>query len=193
MGFDKEGKWFDTPKTPGVWGNWHYSHDGYLNLLPNDRWTVEDPFYDIDLKEFTSMGDVWFWVNHISRKNKQVYGNGVLEDLIDAFAEILWRGAQIHDGRSYDPQHLNGKKLVKNYSKYLVSKQRRNVSARQRVTILERDRYTCQLCGAKAPDVPLEIDHKHPHSKGGATTDENLWVLCKPCNSGKSDRILQLP
>jgi hypothetical protein len=192
MSWDKN-VWDLPKKTPGVWGNWYYSHDGFLNLVPNDHWTVENPFYDIDLKDFVSMGDVWFWVNHISKKNKKVYGDGVVEDLIDAFRELLWRGAKIHDGRTPNPQRLDGKKLVKTYSKYLRSKERRNVSPHQRVSILERDGYTCQLCGAKAPDVPLEIDHKHPFSKGGPTTDDNLWVLCKPCNAGKSDRILQLP
>jgi hypothetical protein len=192
MSWDKNA-WGLPEETPGVWGNWHYSHDGCINLLPDKHWTVKDPFYFIDIKEFRSLGDVWFWVHHINGKNKKLYGDTVVEDLIHAFQDLLWHGSKIHDGRVFEPQRLDGKKLVKNYSKYLQSQQKRNVSRRQRVSILERDKYTCQMCGAKAPDVPLEIDHKYPFSKGGATTDDNLWVLCKPCNAGKSDRLIRLP
>jgi hypothetical protein len=180
-------------KTYGVWGDWEYTPDGFLCLAPKNWWTQENPFYEIDLNDFVSMGDVWFWVNHMSKKNKEVYGDNVVEDLIDAFREILLRGARITDSRSRVPAQLNGRQMVKTYSKYLRSKQKRTVSPRQRVSILERDGYTCQMCGAKAPDVPLEIDHKHPFSKGGPTTDNNLWVLCKPCNAGKSDRLIRLP
>lgn len=177
----------------GVWGNWYYSHDGFLNLVPNDNWTAENPLYFIDIKGFTSMGDLWFWINHMRYKDKNVFGENVVNDLIRAFDEILRKGTGIFDARSITPEQLDGKELVKTYSDYLKPRQSRYVSPRQRICILERDRYACQLCGAKAPDVSLEIDHKHPFSKGGPTTDENLWVLCKTCNVGKSDRILRLP
>ena len=185
--------WKRRRKLKSVWGNWHYSQDGYLNLLPTKDWTVENPFYYIDIKEFTSLGDVWFWIYHINGKNKELYGDTVVEDLIHALRYLLLYGAGINDARSFEPRRLDGKELVKTYSGYLRSKPKRNVSPRQRVSILERDGYTCQMCGAKAPDVPLEIDHKHPFSKGGPTTDDNLWVLCKPCNAGKSDRLIRLP
>lgn len=58
---------------------------------------------------------------------------------------------------------------------------------RLRFAILKRDNYRCQLCGATAQDgVKLEVDHKHPKSRGGPATMENLWTLCYPCNHGKS-------
>lgn len=62
---------------------------------------------------------------------------------------------------------------------------------RRRFLILRRDGYRCQLCGAKASDgVQLEIDHKHPKSRGGKDDPENLWTLCRECNQGKSDLSL---
>ena len=54
-----------------------------------------------------------------------------------------------------------------------------------RQRIFERDEYKCQDCGAVDN---LSIDHITPVSKGGATEDENLEVLCIPCNSRKRDR-----
>ena len=33
----------------------------------------------------------------------------------------------------------------------------------------------------------MEGDHMVPWSKGGHTTDDNLQMLCKKCNSAKSD------
>jgi hypothetical protein len=65
------------------------------------------------------------------------------------------------------------------------------ISARLRFEILRRDSYRCQLCGrAQSDGVRLHIDHKVAVAKGGSTSEENLWVLCEPCNLGKSDSDL---
>ena len=37
----------------------------------------------------------------------------------------------------------------------------------------------------------FEIDHIRPTSKGGANIDENLQLLCAPCNRRKSNRTMQ--
>ena len=65
-----------------------------------------------------------------------------------------------------------------------------NLKLRQKV--LERDQYTCQLCGHKGGEkyadgeiVRLEVDHIKPLKQGGKTTEENLWTLCSRCNAGK--------
>ncbi len=65
-----------------------------------------------------------------------------------------------------------------------------NLKLRQKV--LERDQYTCQLCGHKGGEkyadgeiVRLEVDHMKPLKQGGKTTEENLWTLCSRCNAGK--------
>lgn len=60
-----------------------------------------------------------------------------------------------------------------------------------RFRILKRDGYRCQLCGQNAQDgVKLEVDHKHPRSKGGTDDPTNLWTLCFDCNRGKRDNLL---
>jgi len=62
----------------------------------------------------------------------------------------------------------------------------RYISPEQKARILFRDGHCCQKCGSHAD---LEIDHIHPVSKGGTSEDENLQVLCGPCNRRKSDKI----
>lgn len=68
----------------------------------------------------------------------------------------------------------------------------RNVSLSTRTKVLERDNYTCQMCGRnfKEDGVKLEVDHILPVSKGGSDNISNLQTLCFECNRGKSDKIL---
>lgn len=59
-----------------------------------------------------------------------------------------------------------------------------------RLAVLSRDNYRCRLCG-KFPgrNRDLRIDHIKPVSEGGDLLSmDNLWTLCHPCNSGKSDK-----
>lgn len=64
------------------------------------------------------------------------------------------------------------------------------ISIRLRFQIFERDHFTCQYCGRKAPDVVLTVDHRIPVSRGGTNAESNLLTACLPCNIGKSDRLL---
>jgi len=66
---------------------------------------------------------------------------------------------------------------------------RQSLPPQLRHKILKRDRYTCQSCGARAPEVELEIDHKIPVSKGGTDDENNLITLCKDCNTGKANKV----
>ncbi len=52
--------------------------------------------------------------------------------------------------------------------------------------VWNRDGGQCCICGSRSE---LEFDHIIPISKGGATTFRNLQLLCKKCNTRKSDRI----
>lgn len=67
----------------------------------------------------------------------------------------------------------------------------RAVGAKQRTRILERDGYSCVLCG-QAPSVErriwLEVDHIEPVLDGGENTDENLRTLCNRCHHGRLER-----
>ena len=59
-----------------------------------------------------------------------------------------------------------------------------------RFEVFKRDKFTCQYCGASAPDVILQVDHIKPVSKGGTNDIMNLVTACRDCNSGKTNREL---
>lgn len=52
--------------------------------------------------------------------------------------------------------------------------------------VYRRDGGRCVYCGSTEN---LQLDHIIPFSKGGATTLENLQLLCQPCNLKKSNHI----
>lgn len=68
--------------------------------------------------------------------------------------------------------------------------ERRPLSKKLRFEVFKRDSFTCQYCGAKAPDVVLQCDHVNPVSKGGDNDILNLITSCAACNSGKGARKL---
>jgi 5-methylcytosine-specific restriction endonuclease McrA len=61
------------------------------------------------------------------------------------------------------------------------------LSKRLRVLVLERDNFTCQYCGRRAPEVVLEVDHYEAQALGGDDETRNLRTACRDCNGGKSD------
>ena len=72
----------------------------------------------------------------------------------------------------------------------------RTISPQFRNEILERNGFTCQLCGAGPGDpdpfnpnrtVRLHVDHIKPISQGGSDKKSNLRVLCSACNQGRAN------
>lgn len=73
------------------------------------------------------------------------------------------------------------------------------ISARLRAQVLERNGYTCQMCGIGAGDVMedgrkarLHVGHIKDRSHGGTQTLDNLRALCSQCNQGAKN-IAQEP
>ena len=52
--------------------------------------------------------------------------------------------------------------------------------------LLEKFNRTCVYCRAK--NVPIEIDHIVPKSKGGSNRVSNLTLACRPCNQTKGSQ-----
>jgi hypothetical protein len=67
---------------------------------------------------------------------------------------------------------------------------RKDVPKKIKFEVLKRDKFTCQYCGAKAPDVLLHVDHINPYSKSKDNSIINLITSCQSCNLGKGDRTL---
>ena len=66
----------------------------------------------------------------------------------------------------------------------------RNIPKGLRFDILKRDNFTCQYCGATAPEVKLHVDHIKPWALVKKHERNNLTTACKDCNLGKSAKIL---
>ena len=67
---------------------------------------------------------------------------------------------------------------------------REAIGKKLRFEVFKRDKFTCQYCGEKAPEVVLNVDHINPVAKGGTNEILNLITSCFSCNSGKSNRTL---
>ncbi len=71
---------------------------------------------------------------------------------------------------------------------YYVRIPRRLALPLTRRTVLARDQYTCQYCGAQPGRSELTIDHVIPRSQGGQTSWENVVTACRRCNQRKGNR-----
>ena len=79
---------------------------------------------------------------------------------------------------------------------------KRGISKETRAWVLERNGYTCQMCGVAAGDpdpfspgrtVRLALGHIVDKSKGGADTPSNLRAVCTNCNEGLQNAALPKP
>ncbi|GIN88445.1 hypothetical protein J6TS2_48310 [Heyndrickxia sporothermodurans] len=65
-----------------------------------------------------------------------------------------------------------------------------NFTNEQKKNAFEKYGLFCQICNSTSN---LQVDHKLPQTVCGpnkASIKENAWILCKPCNVAKADRIL---
>jgi len=57
-----------------------------------------------------------------------------------------------------------------------------------------RARHACEYC--RAPEIvfnlPFEVEHLIPQSRGGETTEDNMALSCRSCNLYKSDYVSAL-
>lgn len=68
--------------------------------------------------------------------------------------------------------------------------ERKSLSKKTRFEVFKRDKFTCQYCGGRAPDVILHVDHVMPIAQGGSNDLLNLVTSCSDCNLGKGARKL---
>lgn len=78
----------------------------------------------------------------------------------------------------------------------------RNISKETRALVLDRNGFTCQMCGAVAGEphpydtsrkTRLHIGHILDKSLGGTDDPSNLRALCSICNEGASNLTLERP
>jgi len=78
----------------------------------------------------------------------------------------------------------------------------RGISKEVRAYVLDRNGYTCQMCGASAGEphpfdknrkTRLHIGHIIDKSMGGSDDSNNLKAICSVCNEGASNLTLNRP
>lgn len=75
-----------------------------------------------------------------------------------------------------------------------MERKRKNIPARVRWNVFQRDDFRCVYCGAARKDgAVLVVDHGDPFSRGGADDESNYVTACKPCNDGKKAKIVIPP
>ena len=79
---------------------------------------------------------------------------------------------------------------------------KRDISKETRAVVLERNGYTCQMCGLAAGDpdpfgtgrtVRLTMGHIKDKSKGGKDIPNNLRAVCTNCNEGLQNAAMPKP
>ncbi len=77
----------------------------------------------------------------------------------------------------------------------------RNISSKTRAEVLERNGYTCKMCGIAAGDpddrtgrpARLHIGHIKDKGQGGSDDPDNLRALCSICNQGAKNIVPEPP
>jgi hypothetical protein len=88
---------------------------------------------------------------------------------------------------------IQGKTLARKFSSIAAKSlnRRRRLSAHLHYQVLNRDSSTCRLCGRKAPEVQIHVDHIAPISLDPnwiTSADlEDYQMLCRECNIGKGE------
>lgn len=68
------------------------------------------------------------------------------------------------------------------------------ISEKLRQKIVEQSGNRCGYCLGEQRYIfaPLEIDHILPTAEGGTDDEENLWLVCRLCNSYKGKQTHEI-
>ncbi len=132
-----------------------------------------------------------------------------LQEVAEPVSEWARRVRELRDEEGWPivTQHDSAKLRPGEYIlEYLPAERRdvtfqREISQRLRAEVLDRNGFTCQMCGKTpgdtAPDtgrkVRLHVGHIVDKSLGGKDEASNLRTLCSTCNQGAKNLTLEKP
>jgi 5-methylcytosine-specific restriction endonuclease McrA len=79
--------------------------------------------------------------------------------------------------------HKGNGRVARRIHQRLSSWERRQMVER----LLSRDGRCCAICNKALRFADITLDHVIPRSRGGSNDEQNLRILCAPCNNGRHD------
>lgn len=144
-----------------------------------------------------------YFIGNIGR----VMDSDELRGVAGGISEWARRIRELRDEEGYSIQTHNDRADLKPGQYVLESAKpqpafARGVSKEARAFVLDRNGFTCQMCGAVAGEAHpfdvtrktrLHIGHVIDKSLGGGDDPTNLKAICSVCNEGASNVTLQRP
>lgn len=159
---------------------------------------------DLNIPEkdlFNNIEDIWIQLGRQPKyeevkKPFSKYSAGTYDKRFGSWLRALEKFVEYinEEDDESDEEISENVKAVNAQKEVAKRKTKRNISDRLRFSILMRDGFTCQSCGAsptKKRGVELHVDHIVPWSKGGETEKSNLQTKCNKCNFGKGNAFDQ--
>lgn len=144
---------------------------------------------------------------HFLRNIGRVMDSGELRDVSGGISEWARRVRELRTEEGYQILTHNDRSELKP-GQYLLENAKpepafeRGISKEIRAFVLDRNGFTCQMCGAVAGEphpydptrkTRLHIGHIVDKSQGGDDDPSNLRALCSVCNEGASNLTLERP
>lgn len=144
-----------------------------------------------------------YFLNNIGK----VMGSAELQEVAGGITEWARRIRELRNEEGYQIQTHNDRGDLKP-GQYMLSDPKPRpafshaISKETRAYVLDRNGFTCQMCGAVAGEphpydtsrkTRLHIGHIIDKSQGGTDDASNLRALCSVCNEGASNLTLERP
>lgn len=144
---------------------------------------------------------------HFLTNTGRVMGSDELREIAGGISEWARRVRELRTEEGYQILTHNDRSELKP-GQYLLENPEpepafeRGISKETRAYVLDRDGFTCQMCGAVAGEphpydptrkTRLHIGHIVDKSQGGDDDQSNLRALCSICNEGASNLTLERP
>jgi len=137
----------------------------------------------------------------------EVLDSATLFDVSGGTNEFGRRIRELRNEEGFDIQTHNDRSNLKPGQYILLSAKpkpafERSISKETRSLVLDRNGFTCQMCGAAAGEphpydngrkTRLHLGHIIDKSMGGDDSSNNLRAICSVCNEGASNLTLNRP
>jgi hypothetical protein len=143
------------------------------------------------------------FLNNIGR----IMDSDELREIAGGITEWARRVRELRSEEGYQIQTHNDRQDLKP-GQYILEDPKpipafaRTISKETRAFVLDRNGFTCQMCGAVAGEphpydptrtTRLHIGHTVDKSQGGTDDSSNLRAVCSVCNEGASNLTLERP